>query len=109
MSYNILLTKRFEKELKKLLKKFPSLKRDFANLIDEIKQNPETGTFIGNSCFKIRIAIASKEKGKRAGARVITHLYIASETVYLLTICDKSEKTDLRQNELEEMVNNLNL
>jgi mRNA-degrading endonuclease RelE of RelBE toxin-antitoxin system len=86
MSYSIILTHRFEKELKRLAKKFPSLKSEFAKLIANYSKNPEMGTFIGNSCYKIRLAIASKGKGKRGGARIVTHLYIATETIYLLTV-----------------------
>lgn len=109
MSYSIIPTHRFEKELKRLAKKFPSLKNEFAGLISDISENPKTGTFIGNSCYKIRLAITSKGKGKRGGARVVTHLYIATETVYLLTIYDKGEKADLKPNELKEMIESLEL
>ena len=72
MSYNIIPTHRFEKELKRLVKKFPSLKKEFAELINEISENPDSGTFLGNNCYKIRLAIGSKGKGKSGGARVIT-------------------------------------
>lgn len=109
MSYSVIVTLRFEKELKRLVKKFPSLKSEFAELITEVSKNPEKGTFIGNSCFKIRLAIASKGKGKRGGARVITHLYKTKETVYLLTIYDKGDKANLRPNELKEMIQSLEL
>jgi len=109
MSYSIISTHRFEKELKRLAKKFPSLKNEFAQLIADIIANPETGTFIGNNCFKIRLAISSKGKGKRGGARIITYLYIEIETVYLLTIYDKGEKEDLKPNELKEMIESLEL
>jgi mRNA-degrading endonuclease RelE of RelBE toxin-antitoxin system len=51
-----------------------------------------------------RMAIASKGKGKRGGARVITYVYVLTETIYLLTIYDKSEKADVRENELKEMI-----
>lgn len=109
MSYSIIPTHRFEKELKRLAKKFPSLKNEFAELIAEIIEDPETGTFIGNNCYKIRLAIGSKGKGKSGGARVITYLYIESETVYLLTIYDKGEKEDLKPSELKEMIESLEL
>lgn len=109
MSYSIILTYRFEKELKRLAKKFPSLKNEFAELITEIIKNPETGTFISNNCFKIRLAIGSKDKGKSGGARVITYLYIETETVYLLTIYDKGEKEELKPNELKDMIDTLEL
>lgn len=109
MSYKILLTRTFEKEIKRLVKKFPSLKQEFSQLIFAITQNPETGVFIGNNCYKIRLAIASKGKGKSGGARVITYLYIKKETVYLLSIYDKSEKENLKTNELIDMIESLDL
>ncbi len=109
MSYSIFPTQRFEKELKRLAKKFPSLKNEFAELIAGIIEDPEIGTFIGNNCYKIRLGIGSKGKGKSGGARVITYLYIETETVYLLTIYDKGEKEDLKPNELKEMIDSLEL
>ena len=109
MSYSVFPTRRFEKELKRLVKKYPSLKNDFAQLITDLRENPVLGTFIGNSCHKIRLAIGSKGKGKSAGARVITYLYIDTQTIYLLAIYDKSEKTDLKPNDLKEMIQSLEL
>lgn len=109
MSYNIIPTNRFEKELKRLVKKFASLKNEYARLINQISSNPETGTFIGNNCYKIRLAITSKGRGKSGGARVITYVYIETETVYLLTIYDKGEKEDLKPKELKEMIESLTL
>jgi mRNA-degrading endonuclease RelE of RelBE toxin-antitoxin system len=109
MSYSIIPTHRFEKELKRLAKKFPSLKNEFAQFIEDISENPEMGTFIGNNCYKIRLAIASKVRGKSGGARIISYLYIETETVYLLTMYDKSEKADLKPNELIDMIESLEL
>jgi mRNA-degrading endonuclease RelE of RelBE toxin-antitoxin system len=109
MSYSILPTHRFEKELKRLVKKFPSLKNEYAKLINELSEAPESGTLLGNNCYKIRIAIDSKGKGKRGGARVVTYLYKGAESVYLLTIYDKGEKDDLKPKELKEMIESLDL
>ncbi len=66
--------------------------------------NPEQGADLGNSCYKIRLAIASKGKGKSGGARVIAHLVIEADTVYLLAIYDKSEKSTLTDDELAELL-----
>jgi mRNA-degrading endonuclease RelE of RelBE toxin-antitoxin system len=109
MSYSIIPTHRFEKELKRLAKKFPSLKNEFAELIADIAENPESGAFIGKNCYKIRLAIGSKGKGKSGGARVISYLYIETETVYLLTIYHKGEKADLKPNELADIIESLEL
>ena len=83
MSYKIIPTQRFEKEIKRLVKKYPSLKNEFVTLIINIIDNPQTGTFIVNNCYKIRLAISSKGKGKSGGARVISYLYFESQIAYL--------------------------
>jgi mRNA-degrading endonuclease RelE of RelBE toxin-antitoxin system len=71
MSYSVEITRHFEREAKPLLKKYASLRSELATLGEELSENPEKGTPLGNNLFKIRIAIASKGKGKRGGARVI--------------------------------------
>ncbi len=58
----------------------------------------------GKNCYKIRLAIKSKGKGKRSGARVICNILIAETTVYLLTIFDKSEIENITDKELEELL-----
>ena len=56
---------------------------------------------MGNNCYKIRIAISSKGKGKSGGARVITHLQIIETKIYLLSIYDKSEQSDISDKDLD--------
>jgi mRNA-degrading endonuclease RelE of RelBE toxin-antitoxin system len=107
MSYSIEITNLFEKQLKRLVKKFPSIKIEFAELVKTLKQNPEQGTCIGGSCYKIRIAIASKGKGKSGGARIISHFQIKESKVYLLSIYDKSEQSNITDKELKSWLNNL--
>ena len=104
MSYNILSIPPFDKQLKRLAKKYPSIKNEFANLLESIEKKPEQGTALGNNCFKIRIAIASKGKGKSGGARVITYLMITENTVYLLSIYDKSETDNLTDKDIKELL-----
>src|SRR5687767_4068936 len=90
MSFNILSTIFFEKELKNLAKKYPSIKKDVESLVRQLEAQPKSGTPVGNDCYKIRLAISSKGKGKSGGARVITHVHITHEVIYLLSIYDKS-------------------
>jgi mRNA-degrading endonuclease RelE of RelBE toxin-antitoxin system len=104
MSYNIVAVPTFRKELKRLSKKHRSLKNDLAVLFKSLEENPEQGIFIGKNCYKIRLSISSKGKGKSAGARVITNFVIAEETVYLLSIYDKSDKENLTDKELDELL-----
>lgn len=104
MSYKIKTIPRFEKELKRLAKKYPSLKAEYIALVKSLSENPEQGTSIGNRCFKIRISISSKGKGKSGGARVITYIQIADSEVYLLSIYDKSEQENISDKELTSLL-----
>lgn len=104
MSYKIIAVPYFKKELKSLAKRYRSIKTDLADLFETLETNPTQGTHIGNNCYKIRIAIASKDKGKSGGARIITNIVIADTTVYLLSIYDKSEKENLTNKELEKLL-----
>ncbi len=107
MSYNIEVTAYFAKQLKRLAKKFPSLKKEYAELITSLKENPEQGTNLGNNCYKIRLAIASKQKGKSGGARVITHVQVIDTKIYLLSIFDKSEQSDINDKDLDNWLRDI--
>ena len=72
MSYELIAIPNFKREIKKLAKKYPSLKNDFAQLLESLQEEPAQGTPLGNNCYKIRMAISSKGKGKSGGSRVIT-------------------------------------
>ena len=105
MSYNIEMLRVFERELKQLVKKYPSLKSDLSALIDILEQEPEQGTSLGKGCYKVRLAITSKGKGKSGGARVITYVKIVKKTVYLLAIYDKSAQQNISDAELTALIN----
>lgn len=104
MNYKIKTIPNFDKELKRLVKKYPSLKNEFTELVSELKQNPTQGTPLGNHCFKIRLSISSKGAGKSGGARVITYLQVSQTSVYLLSIYDKSEEDNISDKELAELL-----
>jgi len=104
MKYNVLSIPPFDRQLKRLAKKYHSLKAEYAALLEELEKNPEKGIPMGNKCFKIRLAITSKGRGKLGGARVITHIFVEGETVFLLAIYDKSEQADISDRELKELL-----
>lgn len=62
---------------------------------------------LGNNWYKIRLSIQSKGKGKSGGARIITNIVIENETVYLLSIHDKSEQSDISDKDLKELLNQI--
>ena len=65
------------------------------------------GTSIGNGCYKIRLSVASKGGGKSGGSRVITHVQLTNERIYLLSIYDKSEKDTLTDKEIKGLLSML--
>ena len=104
MPFNIEATPEFLTESKKLAKKYPSLKKDITSLAASLSEQPTLGTPLGKDVYKIRLAITSKGKGKRGGARVITCVKIIATVVYLVSIYDKSEKEDISDNEIKERI-----
>ena len=69
-------------------------------MINELEENPKLGTPIGKECYKIRIAVTSKGKGKSGGARIITYVRIQNNTVFLMDIYDKSDQATISDKEL---------
>lgn len=104
MTFEIIVTDNFAREAKRLVKKYPSLKSELADLLTLLTQNPATGTPLGHSCFKIRLAIKSKGKGKSGGARVITLIIEKSSRIYLLSIYDKSEMDSISDADIKYLI-----
>jgi hypothetical protein len=65
------------------------------------------GTPLGHDCFKIRMAISAKGKGKSGGARVITHIQITKENIFLLAIYDRSEADNIADKDIIAKLKNL--
>ena len=104
MSYKVETTDLFVKRLKPLLKKYPSLISDLTALNQQLAESPRQGDGLGQNCYKVRLAIRSKNTGKSGGARVITLVQVIDEQVLLLTIYDKADRADLRPGELDELL-----
>lgn len=107
MAYNIIPTPNFQKEFKKLFKKFPSLKEDLTALVNSLTEKPLQGTEIFKNCYKVRFAIKSKGKGKSGGARLVTFVQIIGERIYLLSVYDKGEKETVTDTFLKQLLKDL--
>jgi|SRR5690554_4182824 len=109
MSYKVTTIQTFDRQIKRLIRKYPSLKEDISKLASELAENPNKGTPLGKDCYKIRISVKSKGKGKSGGARVITLVLIADTTVFLLSIYDKSTQDSITKKEIEELLKEVDL
>ena len=71
------------------------MKNDFKEFKKGLAENPFQGDDLGRHVRKVRMAIASKGKGKSGGSRVLTYNITTNEAgdieITLLTIYDKGE------------------
>ena len=73
MKVKIYTEKEFERQFRKLSKKYRSMLDDYDAFLTGLEQDPFQGSSLGKGVRKVRMAIASKGKGKSGGARVITY------------------------------------
>ena len=107
---DIRLGEEFKRQFKRLKKKYPSLTEDLKIFSLDLRANPQQGVPLGARLYKVRMAIASKGKGKSGGARVITYRLLATQEhleITLLTIYDKNEIDNLSDDYLRSLVKDL--
>jgi mRNA-degrading endonuclease RelE of RelBE toxin-antitoxin system len=52
MNYSVKSTSVFERQAKRLSKKYDSLKKELLELVQQLKASAELGTSIGRGCYK---------------------------------------------------------
>jgi mRNA-degrading endonuclease RelE of RelBE toxin-antitoxin system len=104
MSYSVRTTPNFDREAKRLAKKWPSLGADLKKLFAKLAEEPTTGTSLGGDIYKIRLSRTSLGKGKSGGARVMTYVQVVDKVVYLFSIYHKGERSTLSDREIKELL-----
>src|SRR5258707_13778 len=104
MSFEVEVTFYFKRQVKRLAKKYPSLIKELNELVTSLEISPVQGVSIGRGCYKIRLSISSKGKGKSGGARVIIHVQTTKSKGYLLSIYDKSEMENISASDLLDLL-----
>ncbi len=99
----------FEKQTTRLCRKYRTLLNDIDLLIDTLTTDYTHGIPLGAGLRKIRLGTASKGGGKSGGFRVITYFVeqtTEGDIVYLVTIFDKSEESNINKKELLKIIKN---
>ena len=107
MKFEIITTPTFDKEFKRLKKKYNSLPNDLEIFEKELLGNTNIGIDLGGNIRKVRVAVKSKNKGKSSGIRVITYSVIFKITdgiIFLVTLFDKSEKENISDSEIKQII-----
>lgn len=104
MSCKIYTFPSFEREAKRLNKRYKSFKSDLKELMNELSSSPSLGADLGGGLRKVRMAIKSKGTGKSGGARIITVVLADIEDGLGLLYIDKSERSTLKGKELTDLL-----
>jgi mRNA-degrading endonuclease RelE of RelBE toxin-antitoxin system len=98
MKINVVLALDFEREAKKLRKRYPNLMRDLSPLLSQLEQGETPGDRIQGLApyrvYQARIKNSDSQRGKSGGYRVIYYLEM-EEQIAVLTIYSKSDQNDL--------------
>ena len=106
MKFKIVFTANFGRSYAALRKRYASLKEDLAQLLEELQTAPQSGSPIGQNCYKVRMRIRAKRSGKSGGARVITCVKLVRDTIYLLAVYDKSEQDSISDEDRDRLLRN---
>jgi len=104
MSFSIKPLDGFKKDFKKLTKKYKKLEDDVKKVILELRENPRSGTALHLNCYKIRMPNSSTSTGKSGGFRLIYYFIDEKNNLYLLNIYSKTQKENISENELLELL-----
>ena len=103
---NFKTVSKFDKEVKKLSKKYNLIKQDLQNFILDFDAVHKESIVIKNNLHKVRLSNSNKNKGKSSGYRIYYYLKL-NDTVYLLTIYDKSQMESINENSLNQYINEI--
>ena len=110
INYDIVLSPSFKRSIKKLKKRFPSVKQDVELAIEVLLEHPTLGTVIpgGAGGRKFRVKNSDLERGKSGGYRLL--YYIEEQKVhrlYLLLLYAKSDRETISLQEIQQLLKEL--
>jgi len=106
VSYEILTVEEFRRDIKKLHKKYRSIKKDILDLIQRLEDDAYIGIDLGNSLYEIRVR-NSDIGGKSGGYRVIYYTRLSRNRIYLLAMYAKSQKETIDTKQLAPILKRL--
>ena len=101
----------FQKDIKRLGKKYPKIKTDLSPLIKQLENGETPGDAIqgvGYEVYKVRVRNSDVQRGKSGGYRVIYYVQ-TEDAVILLIIYTKSEIEDVDAGQILRAMDNLYL
>ena len=103
MNYEVIALDEFQRDVKKLYKKYRHIKSDVLELIVKLEVDYGIGIHLGNNLYKIRVK-NSDIGGKSGGYRVIYYAKLSNDKVYLLTMYSKTQKENIDMLKLKPLL-----
>ena len=107
-SIEIILSLEYQQSLRKLAKKY----RNIRSNLDPVIQALQNGDLVGDRIqglesvvvFKVRVQNSDAQRGKSGGYRLVYELR-SSTSIAILAIYSKSEREDIRADEVQDILN----
>jgi mRNA-degrading endonuclease RelE of RelBE toxin-antitoxin system len=102
----VIKSRSFEKETKKLNKKYRLIREDIKSVIQQLESGDLPGERIGGvkyAVYKVRVNNSNAQRGKSGGYRIIYYTK-TSATILLTTIYSKSDRENISNEEIEDII-----
>lgn len=112
MSYRVIPTKIFEKDIKTLKRKYPLIKKDLEDAIAKLEAG-DFGDIIQpqpsreGRVFKMRMKNSSTRTGTRGGFRLITAMLTDDNEIYLLSCYSKTNVNDISSSDIANRIKDI--
>ncbi|OQX21926.1 MAG: hypothetical protein BWK80_31885 [Desulfobacteraceae bacterium IS3] len=110
LSCDIVLTPSFKRCIKKLIRRFSSVKKDVKSAIEFLTENPKLGVLIPGSAGvrKLRVKNSDLKRGKSGGYRCIYFFEEEINRIFMLLIYAKSDREDVNLKEIQILLEECN-
>lgn len=99
----------FEKDIKRLRKKYPHIGQDIQPLIERLTAGETPGTQVqatGYTVYKVRLSNSDISRGKSVGYWVLYYIR-TPQAIILLTIYSKTEQSDTPTSRIKQLIDSL--
>jgi len=94
----------FEKDIKRLAKKYNKIASDLREIGCALTDNPKAGIAMSSNLYKLRLKNSSVSSGKSGGFRVIYYYIDEQSNIYLMKIYSKTEIENISEEKLLDIL-----
>jgi len=108
---NVSYTHAFQRQLKRLARKYRRIRIDTQPILNQIEAGSLPGdqvAGVGATVFKVRVPNSDAKRGRSGGYRIIYYLQ-TDDDIVLLSIYSKSEQGDISSSELQSLLRTTSL